>query len=132
MATYGALDIAANISSNIIYYSLEQARAGNLAFAQYFFKTLPVAYRVTHYKDIVVHLPPETLSDYKHIATEVYYNENFSKHTVCDQSGEDPSCADQWPLPFSAYDHTHLFNTTTGCPKSTYEEFKTLYLPNVM
>lgn len=78
-------------------YSYEAPRVGNKAFADDFSKRyssrdVPI-YRITHYKDPVVHLPPESM-DYHHVTTEVYYASNDS-YKVCDGSGEDPTCADQ-------------------------------------
>lgn len=77
-------------------YSFEAPRIGNKkfsdAFAARFTAKLPV-FRMTHYKDPVVHLPPESFG-YSHIAPEVYIDKK-GNYTVC-QGAEDNDCADQW------------------------------------
>ncbi len=91
MLTYAALDIHQQISSNIEYYSLEQPRAGNEAFAKYFNSKIRNAYRLTHYKDPVPHLPTLSMGFY-HVAQEVFYNEAMNSYKIC--NGEDNSCSD--------------------------------------
>ena len=50
--------------------------------------------RITHYKDVVPHLPPKW-TGYYHTATEIYLNtESGSSYIICNGSGEDSSCAD--------------------------------------
>jgi len=52
-------------------------------------------WRVTHYRDMVPHLPQEALG-YRHVATEVYYNEANTVYRVCDDAeAEDPQCSDR-------------------------------------
>jgi hypothetical protein len=43
--------------------------------------------------------------DFVHNPTEVYYDGFNTGHKVCDGSGEDPTCADQWLLPLGVSDH---------------------------
>jgi hypothetical protein len=75
-------------------YTFGEPRVGDSTFASTFESALPgVLNRVTHYKDIVPHLPLE-LMGFHHLATEVWYNEANTAYTVCDGSGEDPNCAD--------------------------------------
>lgn len=52
----------------------------------------------------VPHVPPR-LVGFVHPPTEVYYDGLNLSHKVCDGSGEDPSCADQWLLPLGVSDH---------------------------
>jgi len=75
---------------------------------------LPGAIRITHWKDPVPHLPPREFK-FWHFHTEVFYDEKFTKFTICDSSGEDPFCADKFPLAHDNDDHINLFNTTTDC-----------------
>ena len=56
--------------------------------------TLPTFFRVTHGFDPVPHLPLEAMG-FHHVATEVYYNELQTKHTVCNGSGEDGKCSNK-------------------------------------
>ena len=87
-------------------YTFGQPRVGNSAFAdtwrQLFHNT--TSYRVTHGLDPVPHVPPRAF-DFIHNPTEVYYDGLNTMHTICDGSGEDPTCADQWLLPLGVTDH---------------------------
>lgn len=66
------------------------------------------AFRLTHGLDPVPHLPPRWLS-FLHPPTEVYYDGLNTKYTVCDQSGEDPKCANQWLIALGITDHLTYF-----------------------
>jgi hypothetical protein len=82
-------------------YSFEAPRVGNRAFAEQFHrrftKHIPT-FRITHYMDPVVHLPP-TFLNYQHVDTEVYYDDK-GKHTVCNRT-EDSTCSGQFVNLFS-------------------------------
>ena len=54
---FGALDIKIMYNKVAKFISFEAPRTGNLEFAKYFNNMIPNAVRVTHYRDIVVHLP---------------------------------------------------------------------------
>jgi hypothetical protein len=96
-------------------YSFEAPRIGNKAFSQAFsqrfVRKFPV-YRITHYMDPVVHLPPEDFG-YEHVETEVYYD-SAGGYRVCAAAAgtenETSSCANQfWNIPdmvtFHSGDH---------------------------
>lgn len=82
-------------------YSYEAPRVGNDAFARAFNSTFSrrfSVFRITHHKDPVVHVPPEVMG-YQHVDTEIYYDEK-GEYKVCDGTGEDGACADQfWDVP---------------------------------
>lgn len=91
------------------FYNFGQPRVGNDAFANSF-KSQPFQeFRVVHYKDVVPHLPTEGMG-FHHVPTEVFYNEASSSYTVCDGSGEDNSCSDQFAFPDSVSDHLDYLN----------------------
>lgn len=97
LATLNAFDILYyqrnyNISSVITFGS---PRVGNIHFAQLFESYNIYTNRITHYYDIVPHIPEEFLN-YRHISQEVWYNEPNTKYTLCnDDNGiEDDSCSD--------------------------------------
>lgn len=79
-------------------YTFGQPRVGNGAFVSAFeaaFGTQRVM-RVTHYYDPVPHLPPKNLG-FTHMPQEVYYERETSDgYHVCDGSGEDKACTDQF------------------------------------
>lgn len=54
-------------------YTYGLPRVGDLAFSKWFHQALPQAIHVTHYHDIVPHLPPQWLFGYHHTPTEVWY-----------------------------------------------------------
>lgn len=75
---------------------------------------LPDAPRVTHWKDIIPHMPPESLG-YLHLSTEVFYDEPSASYTVCDGTGEDESCSNRcFPFCTSKADHLAYLNVTMG------------------
>ena len=95
-------------------YTYGSPRVGNKEFAAAETRSSS-SWRVTHHRDIVPHLPPETLLGFHHTATEVFYNDGGLKGKECDGSGEDDSCSRQYVAPFwSVHDHLHYFNETTG------------------
>jgi hypothetical protein len=81
----------------------------------------PNAIRITHYDDVVPHLPYETLG-FRHHGTEVYYDKPMESYVVCDGSGEDGKCADQWAMATGVSGHTTIFGVYSGCAVS-YKQF---------
>ena len=100
-------------------YTFGQPRVGNYEFAQYYNKhsSTHVTWRVTHHRDIVVHLPPK-LFGFRHVANEVFYANDSraeSGYIVCDGSGEDGDCADRYHLTaVSIHDHLSYFGEAIG------------------
>jgi hypothetical protein len=88
-------------------YNYGSPRMGNDAFAVFFNQTLTgsaTQQRVVHHKDPVPHLLLESLG-YRHSPWEVFYNEKNTEFQICDGSGEDPSCSDQYLLDVNILDH---------------------------
>jgi len=107
LAMFTLNDAGWNISKT---YSFEAPRIGNLKFSQAFesrfSRKFPV-YRLTHYRDPVVHLPPESFG-YQHVPVEVFYDRH-GNYTVCEDA-EDKRCADRYGnipgmLAFHSGDH---------------------------
>ena len=78
LATFAAVQIKEEINppaSQLVFYSFGSPRTGNEAFTDYVFKLYPNGgyQRVTHYNDVVPHLPP-TEFDFNHVGDEVWYN----------------------------------------------------------
>ena len=101
-------------------------RTGNSIFADWYHRVIynytRYAYRVTHYRDPIIHLPPYGIYDldFHHVARETFFNtENGDTYVVCDGSGEDRSCSLSWtPLP-SPRDHLRYLGMELGgnqCP----------------
>jgi len=85
-------------------YTYGQPRVGNAHFAAFYNTGTRVSWRVTHWRDIVPHLPPDALG-FHHTSTEIFYTEDQQKYTVCDNSGEDRHCSDQFMVDSSVDDH---------------------------
>ena len=95
---------------NIVsHHTFGSPRVGNVDFYSMMQKEVTNSWRLTHYRDIVPHVPT-VLQGYHHVPTEIFYNEAFTNYTICDGSGEDPKCSDQYDIDLSVADHLHYFN----------------------
>lgn len=75
-------------------------------------------FRVVHHRDPVPHLP-FTSWGYRHPSIEIFYDNKQTSFAVCDETGEDPSCSDQfWVLPDFAYISDHLHYLEVQYPKA--------------
>ncbi|KAI0530766.1 hypothetical protein KFK09_000314 [Dendrobium nobile] len=104
MAAFCALDLKVNYGAqDVQLMTFGQPRIGNSVFSSYFKTYLPDAIRVTNGHDIVPHLPPYyplfPRKTYHHFPTEVWLHDIglgslvYKLETVCDDTGEDPSCS---------------------------------------
>ena len=102
-------------------------RIGNKNFSSTFLNTNIPHQRITHWRDIVPHVPQEILG-YYHTPSEKWYNKDNSILTICnDHNGtEDPKCSNScYPLYCTSInDHLYYLNITMGsngyCPNITY------------
>jgi len=62
------------------------------------------AWRLTHHKDPVPHLPFESWGFHQN-PIEVFYNQKQTSYKLCNLSGEDSSCSDQYLLDSDVFDH---------------------------
>jgi predicted lipase len=119
MATLLAYDILTIYTGFQLSYLITfgSPRVGNPAFASSFTKyNKGVSYRITHYYDIVPHVPEE-LFGYLHLSNEIWFNEENTHYAECnDSGGEDPSCSNSCsPIHCtSVSDHLHYMNITMG------------------
>jgi len=133
-----AVELAEQKIANISVYNYGLPRVGNQAFSEYYNSLVPQTYRVVNGHDIVPHIPFESMGFYQ-VPTEVwenpaeceYFKQNFryfiNNHsktflvilawnfTVCNGSGEDPSCSDSQFLDLSVYDHLHYLGYYEDC-----------------
>jgi predicted lipase len=118
--------IATLFAFDICYYNLPyqvyslitfgSPRVGNDAFSSYMSSCKIDSIRVTHYYDIVSHVPEEFLG-YKHISREVWYNEINTDYVECDDEySEDASCSDSCaPVKCTSIsDHLNYLNISMG------------------
>lgn len=111
LATYGAIDAVNSLNqSDVELWTFGGPREGNPVHQQWLKDSVPITWRMVNWQDIVPHLPPEW-TGYHHWATEVFYNQSLydpanPSWQVCDGSGEDNSCSDQFFAPTSIDNHT--------------------------
>lgn len=106
LATYASLDIQNNLRLTLSgTYTFGQPRVGDANFHSWVGRTLKSPFwRITHQRDPVPHLPLEAMG-FSHISTEVFYNEPSTSYKVCNGSGEDNSCSDQFLADVNLIDH---------------------------
>jgi len=85
-------------------YTYGQPRIGNEKFREFYDSGTSISWRLTHQRDPIPHLPPLHLG-FIQTSTEVFYNEDFSTHKICDSSGEDQACSDQFTFETNIEDH---------------------------
>ncbi|KAH7298402.1 hypothetical protein KP509_25G041800 [Ceratopteris richardii] len=104
LAAFCSLDLVANHGiQNIRTVTFGQPRIGNIVFAEFFNSLVPQTYRMTHEHDMVPHLPPYYSlfphRSFHHFGREVWIHkvenesQSYDVETVCDGSGEDPTCS---------------------------------------
>ncbi|CAD8167303.1 unnamed protein product [Paramecium octaurelia] len=123
LATLAAIDLT-NIGLYIhTFYIFGSPRVGNKAFAEYFSKKITTKdkARVTHFSDLVPHLPPQSL-DYIHAVPEFWFNQDFKEYQQCEYSQfEDDKCSNSmWS--HSIRDHRDYFNIKYRCNDSFYQK----------
>jgi len=116
ITTIATLDAADNWgldSSQIGHISFGSPRVGDATFANVFTDMVGSDnhYRVVNDHDIVPHVPLE-IQGFHHIPTEVWLHGDDA--TICNDSGEDPSCSDSLLLATSVYDHLHYYGYAQG------------------
>ena len=137
-----------------ILYNYGSPRVGNYAFAEKVVNSIPIIYRINHYKDQVPHIPFCTKDtkgncvtgqgtpnynktgilfwDAWHIWNEVFYDENFTRYTICN-TGESKECADQFTLvQTTASEHWNYLNVTLPCYGKPYLEVPSLAVEDVI
>ncbi|CAD6188465.1 unnamed protein product [Caenorhabditis auriculariae] len=97
-------------ASKIKLVTFGQPRTGDVDFANAHDSIIPYTYRVVHKNDIVPHLPPRGLENFRHHKSEVWYNNDMTKvdFKECD-SQESPLCSDLH-VDASIEDHHRYFN----------------------
>ena len=118
--------VATLFAFDICYYNLPyqiyslitfgSPRVGNDAFSNYMSNCEIDSTRVTHYYDIVPHVPEEFLG-YEHITQEVWYDEMNADYIECnDDYGEDSSCSNSCaPVKCTSLsDHLNYLNISMG------------------
>jgi hypothetical protein len=109
-------DMEYNILSIVTFGS---PRVGNHDFVTKFNEYNVYSKRITHYRDIVPHVPQNMLG-YYHIPNEIWYNEDNTNYSECNDTtypfAEDSTCSDSCAPTHctSTSDHTYYLNVTMG------------------
>lgn len=69
-------------------------------------------YRIVHYRDPVCAIPPALLG-FKHIANEVFYDNDMVEHEIC-REATNGKCSDQLTVRVSFDDHLFYFDVFVG------------------
>ena len=101
----------------INFYHFGSPRIGNTEFVKSFSSFSIPSFRVTHFYDIVPHVPEEFLG-YLHISNEIWYNEPNSVYKICNDlnSKEDNTCSNSCSPTHctSLDDHLNYLNVSMG------------------
>jgi hypothetical protein len=119
MATLMTYDIITLFPSYVVTHLITfgSPRVGNSKFVESFNEQYEnVYYRITHYYDMVPHVPEEFMG-YLHISNEVWYNEGNTDFIICDDYNiEDNRCSNSCsPIHCtSTSDHLYYLNVSMG------------------
>ena len=98
----------------VYFFNFGSPRVGNKNFANSFNNI--TAFRITHYYDMVPHVPEEFLG-FQHIQREIWYNKDNTNYDICnDKEKEDSTCSNSCaPLHCtSTSDHLNYLNVSMG------------------
>ena len=118
LATVMSFDILYNdYPYNIYLTTFGSPRVGNQEFVNQFNKYKIYSKRVTHYYDMVPHLPQNDLN-YHHVSQEIWFNPENSNYQECNDSNnnEDKYCSNSCaPLSCTSIsDHLYYLNISMG------------------
>ena len=105
LAVHGTIDFYVRGFHPILTYAFGQPRVGNTEFSDFYNNAVNTHFRITHHKDPVPHLPPQSFG-FEHILAEIFYPQagNHSNYTIC-HGDEDVTCSDQYALDVDVNDH---------------------------
>ncbi|KAL6738108.1 hypothetical protein Aduo_011692 [Ancylostoma duodenale] len=106
--------VAANLApaANVELVTFGQPRTGNKDFSAAHDKQMAYTFRVTHWRDVVPHIPLEGMEGYHHHKYEAFYHNNMKNgatYKVC-TGDEDKGCSDGLDITTSISDHLHYFD----------------------
>jgi len=110
MATLTAIDLKASGMTPLRMFNFGSPRVGNDEFAAWASTDLTDRNRITHYKDMVPHVPMH--ERFTHISGEWYEDEDTSVKGCTGY--EDPTCSYQWSIT-NIDDHMNYLTLYMGC-----------------
>eukprot|EP00828_Plagiopyla_frontata_P011539 TRINITY_DN1638_c0_g1_i1.p1 TRINITY_DN1638_c0_g1~~TRINITY_DN1638_c0_g1_i1.p1 ORF type:complete len:308 (+),score=23.13 TRINITY_DN1638_c0_g1_i1:169-1092(+) len=110
MANHAVLDIIETQTqyTAVGIYTFGCPRTGDKNFAEFFDNNVPNAFRITHYKDVVPHVPIIAMG-FEHTQQEVWYTSDKTLDHVLCVGNEDQHCSDS-EIVVDVYDHLHYMN----------------------
>ena len=115
LSTLAALTLSSSLNTSITLINFGSPRVGNLEFAEFASSTIQNRFRLTHYRDVVPHLP--WTERFVHISGE-WYEDQYGKLHSC-EGYEDEDCADQWYY-LTTEDHLYYLGLNiTNCAAVT-------------
>ncbi|CAD5225834.1 unnamed protein product [Bursaphelenchus xylophilus] len=127
MASIAAFDLvtfAKVDAEKVKLVTFGQPRTGDREFAEVHDELIPHAYRITHARDVVPHVPPLNFQGYYHHATEVWYNNKMlpgDGYIICEEL-ESNNCSNRNYVNHSVLAHLYYYNILVsdfgiaGCP----------------
>jgi hypothetical protein len=110
----------AKIGIPVQIYNYGQPRVGDKTYADLVNKVIGKYNRITHNKDMVVHLPPKKEMDYYHSCQERFESEDGGVKTCSATNCEDETCADQYSMIHTnSKDHMAYLGHELDCGSST-------------
>ena len=91
-------------------------RVGNKEFSNQLRDYNFYSIRITHYYDVVPHLPQNKLN-FEHVLQEIWYNDDNTEYKICSSNNpEDPNCSDKCaPFECTSIDnHLNYLNVSMG------------------
>ena len=104
LALVNSLDLIANGFTVSQIHAFGCPRVLNPSLAQFLKQKVETIWRIIHHRDIIPHVPL-LQQNYHHPPFEVLFDENLQNYRICDESGEDPSCALAFEPGVSIEDH---------------------------
>ena len=104
-----------SVYTSLELYNFGYPRVGNTEFSTWFAEQNYNFYRITHHKDMVVHIPMH--ERYTHVDGEWYHESDVDASDLreCTDGPEDPSCSYQWHIT-DPDDHLQYLGSHVGCP----------------
>lgn len=113
-AVHASADLHVNLGITPEFvYTFGEPRVGDDPFRTWYGSVIPNHYRVVHDRDIVPHLPPQEMG-FHHTTVEIFYPGDPPNYKICDNSGEDPTCSDQFKT-YSIQDHLTYMGGSCCC-----------------
>lgn len=120
-AVHCAADLYVELNLTPEYvYTYGQPRVGESHFSTWYDSKIRNHFRITHGRDPVPHLPLESMG-FHHTALEVFYKGDPPSYKICNGSGEDDSCSNQYDVDLNI--NAHLTYMGGNCCCSGGDQF---------